>query len=60
MIKKGYICINDRDLKGISKETLFVILTEKQAKDHKKFMEGYGSHHNIIEVKLEIKLPKNE
>ena len=61
MINKGYICLNDKELKNIKKENLFVILTEKQAKNNKKFYERrYGVHHNILNVKVNIQIRKHK
>lgn len=55
MIKKGYICLNDRELKSLKRECVFVLLTEKQAKDYKRFYEkNYNVHHNILKVKMEL------
>lgn len=55
MIKEGYICLTDLELKNLKKGNVFVILTEKQAKDHKRFYEnGYNSHQNILKIRIEL------
>jgi len=54
--KEGFICISDRELKNFAKEDVFVIITEKQAKSHKKFYEkNYNIHHNILKIKINLK-----
>jgi len=56
IIKKGYICLTDWELKRIDKENVFVILSEKHARSHKRFYEkNYNTHQNLLSIEVKLK-----